>query len=120
MAEIREIASGLQFPEGPIAMSDGSVILVEIKRGTLTRVTPSGKIEVIAETGGGPNGAAIGPDGAAYICNDGGFEWHDVDGWLVPGSQPKDYTGGSIQRVDLKTGKVDTLYTEVDGHPLKG
>ena len=53
MAEIREIASGLQFPEGPIAMPDGSVILVEIKRGTLSRVTSDGKIEVVAETGGG-------------------------------------------------------------------
>ena len=28
-----EIANGLQFPEGPIAMPDGSVLLVEIKRG---------------------------------------------------------------------------------------
>ncbi|MGZ0187826.1 MAG: SMP-30/gluconolactonase/LRE family protein, partial [Alphaproteobacteria bacterium] len=49
------IADGLQFPEGPIAMPDGSVILVEIARKTLSRVTPGGKIEVIAELGGGPN-----------------------------------------------------------------
>ena len=35
---IREIAAGLQFPEGPIAMPDGSILLVEIRRGTLTRV----------------------------------------------------------------------------------
>ena len=40
---IREIASGLEFPEGPIAMDDGSVVLVEIARGTLTRVTPDGR-----------------------------------------------------------------------------
>ena len=33
MAQIREIASGLQFPEGPIALDDGSVLVVEIKRG---------------------------------------------------------------------------------------
>ncbi|MFZ2469308.1 MAG: SMP-30/gluconolactonase/LRE family protein, partial [Parvibaculum sedimenti] len=62
MSQPKLIASGLQFPEGPIAMPDGSVILVEIKRGTLTRVHPDGKAEVIATTGGGPNGAAIGPD----------------------------------------------------------
>ena len=40
--KIREIASGLQFPEGPVAMHDGSVVLVEIARGTLSRVLPDG------------------------------------------------------------------------------
>ena len=39
----KEIASGLRFPEGPVAMPDGSVILVEIARETLTRVMPDGK-----------------------------------------------------------------------------
>ena len=117
---MREIASGLLFPEGPIAMDDGSVILVEIARGTLSRVTPDGKIEVIAETGGGPNGAAIGPDGAVYICNNGGFEWHDVNGLLFAGDIADDYSGGRIERVDLKSGKVEVLYTEVNGNPLRG
>ena len=120
MAEITEITSGLQFPEGPIAMDDGSIVLVEIQRGTLSRVTPAGEIEVIAETGGGPNGAAIGPDGKCYICNNGGFEWHDRDGLTIPGEQPADYSGGRIERVDLDTGKVEVLYTECDGHPLRG
>jgi len=117
---MRELASGLQFPEGPIAMSDGSVLLVEIKRGTLSRVKPDGSIEVVAETGGGPNGAAIGPDGAVYVCNNGGFEWHEVAGFTVPGDQPASYTGGSIQRVELATGRVDVLYTACGGHPLRG
>ena len=120
MPEIREIASGLQFPEGPVAMPDGSVILVEIKRGTLTRVSPNGKTEVIAETGGGPNGAALGPDGHMDLTNDGGFEWHEIDGLLIPGNQPKDYSGGRIERVDLKTGKVEVLYTECNGNRLRG
>jgi gluconolactonase len=114
------ITTGLQFPEGPIAMPDGSVVLVEIKRGTLSRVTPDGKITVVAETGGGPNGAAIGPDGACYVCNNGGFEWHDLGGLLIPGNQPADYIGGRIQRVDLSTGKVRDLYTACDGRPLRG
>ena len=30
MAELREITTGLRFPEGPIAMPDGSVVLVEM------------------------------------------------------------------------------------------
>lgn len=117
---LRVIATDLQFPEGPIAMDDGSVVLVEIKRGTLTRVQPDGSVEIIAELGGGPNGAAIGPDGAVYVCNNGGFAWHDVGGLLIPGDQPPDYIGGRIQRVDLATGEVRDLYTECDGQPLRG
>lgn len=117
---MHEIASGLKFPEGPIAMPDGSVLVVEIMRGTLSRVTLTGEVTVVAETGGGPNGAAVGPDGAIYVCNNGGFEWHDVAGFTVPGNQPASYSGGSIQRVDLGSGRVETLYTECNGHPLRG
>ena len=75
----KEIASGLAFPEGPIALADGSVILVEIAGGRLTRISPTGKKQVVAELGGGPNGAAIGPDGKCYVCNNGGFTWHKDD-----------------------------------------
>ncbi|MDG2112456.1 MAG: SMP-30/gluconolactonase/LRE family protein, partial [Actinomycetota bacterium] len=117
---MQELATGLQFPEGPIAMDDGSVILVEIARGTLTRVQPDGTVEVVAECGGGPNGAAMGPDGAVYVCNNGGFSWRHEDGMLLPGVQPDDYTGGSIQRVELSTGEVTTVYTECDGWQLRG
>lgn len=120
MLEVREIATGLQFPEGPIAMADGSIILVEIARGTLSRVTPSGSVEVIADLGGGPNGAAMGPDGAIYVCNNGGFEWHSVNGLLLPGDRPADYETGRIERVDLATGRVDRLYETCDGNRLNG
>ncbi len=121
MTDITEIASGLKFPEGPIAMPDGSVILVEIARGTLSRVQPDGSVEVIAEPGGGPNGAAIGPDGACYICNNGGFIWHESStGLLFPGHQPADYSGGRIERIDLDTGEVTVLYSECDGVALCG
>ena len=103
------VASGLRFPEGPIAMADGSVLLVEIERGTLSRVGPDGTVEVVADCGGGPNGAAIGPDGKIYVCNNGGFDWVEQrgDGKCRP-CQSADYRGGSIQRVDLASGKVET------------
>jgi gluconolactonase len=113
------IATGLQFPEGPIVMPDGSVILVEIKRKTLTRVW-KGRQEVIANVGGGPNGAAIGPDGAIYITNNGGFEYHDMAGLTVPGHAAHDYVTGRIERVDLNTGKVERLYDKVGEHKLSG
>lgn len=120
MTEIRTIATGLLFPEGPIAMSDGSVVLVEIERGTLSRVTPDGAVSVIADLGGGPNGAAIGPDGACYITNNGGcFTFDRSMGVNIPGHVPDGWTGGSIQRVDLATGEFETLYTESSGRPLR-
>jgi gluconolactonase len=117
---MRIIASGLEFPEGPIAMPDGSVLLVEIARQTLTRVMPDGRAEIVANVPGGPNGAAVGPDGRIYICNNGGFEWVRAGGTLRPGGQSSSYVTGSIDIVDTKTGKVERLYDTCDGHPLRG
>ncbi|HEU4430583.1 MAG TPA: SMP-30/gluconolactonase/LRE family protein [Myxococcota bacterium] len=115
------VTDGLQFPEGPIAMADGSVVLVEIRRQTLTRVRPDGKHEIVAQLGGGPNGAAIGPDGAVYVTNNGGFQWHvGPDGSVAPHGTALDYKTGSIQRVDLKSGAVTTLYEQCDGRKLRG
>ena len=113
------LASGLQFPEGPIAMADGSVILVEIARGTLTRVW-NGRTEVIASLGGGPNGAAIGPDGNVYVCNSGGFEWHLLGALIYPGRAAADYTTGRIERVNLATGRFERLYDAFNGERLGG
>jgi gluconolactonase len=119
--DIELVAEGLSFPEGPIAMADGSVVLVEIRRGALSRVSPDGRIEVIAQLGGGPNGAAVGPDGAVYVCNNGGFEWIDGPGGITaPHGVAHDYVGGSIQRVDLSTGDVSIVYQDCDGRPLRG
>jgi len=114
------IATGLRFPEGPIGMPDGSVLLVEIEAATLTRVMPDGSTMIVARTGGGPNGAAIGPDGAVYICNNGGFRWHRSGDALRPVMQADDYSGGRIERVDLTTGAVSVLYTGTDEVRLRG
>ena len=116
------IASGLKFPEGPIYMNDGSILVVEIARGTLSRVDTSGNVNIVSELGGGPNGAAIGPDGYCYICNNGGFEWEiSEDGaGMRPILQANKYIGGSIQKIDLSTGEFITLYSESNGIPLKG
>jgi sugar lactone lactonase YvrE len=46
------IADGLGFPEGPIAMADGSVLFVEVARGALMRAWGDGRTEVVARTGG--------------------------------------------------------------------
>ena len=121
MPEIREITSGLLYPEGPVAMDDGSVIVTELQAGRLVRVQPDGAKDVVAELGGSANGAAVGPDGMMYVCNNGGLKLIEVDGNLTPGDGlPDDYIGGRIQRVDIRTGKAETLYTECNGHQLRG
>ena len=106
------LALGLRFPEGPIACADGSLLVVEIAGGRLTRISPQGERTVLAELGGGPNGAAIGPDGRCYVCNNGGFRWHEKAGRLAPAGTAAGYQGGRIEAVDLRSGKVDILYTK--------
>jgi gluconolactonase len=122
-APITEIASGLEFPEGPVWMPDGSVVVTELKGRRLSRVRPDGSTDTVAETGGSPNGAALGPDGALYVANSGGWEFHEVEGLgltIPAGEQPPDYSGGRIERVDPATGDVKVLYTDCDGIELVG
>jgi len=116
MDEVRILATGLGFPEGPVAMPDGSVILTEIRNGRCSRVTADGKVSVFSETGGGPNGLAVGPDGALYLCNNGGSRY--VEGKSMGQGPHPDYKHGSIQRLDRNTGEAKTLYIECDGHKL--
>jgi gluconolactonase len=118
--EIRTLAEGLEFPEGPVALGDGSVVVVEIAAGRLTRVMPGGAKTVAALPGGGPNGAAIGPDGKCYVCNNGGFEWVVEGRHRRPFLQARDYAGGRIERVDLATGAVECLYRGAGEVSLKG
>jgi gluconolactonase len=122
MAELRHIADGLGFPEGPVAMEDGSVVVVEIANGRITRVSPDGEKQTVAEPGGGPNGAAIGPDGKLYVANNGGsFRYEQVQGMNFPSQPPPDtWNGGRIERIDLDSAEVDVLYEECDGRGLRG
>jgi gluconolactonase len=115
---IDELTRGLEFPEGPIAMDDGSVLVVEIEGGNLTRVSQDGTRTVVGRCGGGPNGAAIGPDGHAYVCNDGGLGFTTIDGIRQPFELAADNKGGSIQRVDLATGAVETVYSHCGDTPI--
>jgi len=122
MPEFTTVATGLRFPEGPVAMPDGSVILVEIAAGRITRVRPDGSKEVVATPGGGPNGLAMGPDGKLYCCNNGGFNYVEhPSGLLIPHGQADNYSGGRIERIDIETGAVEVLYKDGDfGRVLRG
>ena len=69
--ELTVVAEGLGFPEGPVATQDGTLYFVDIFHQTLMRLEDGSKPELVAGIRGGPNGLAIGPDGHAYVCNNG-------------------------------------------------
>lgn len=108
MTKFEVIAEGLGFPEGPVAMADGSVIVVEAFAGKITRCWNGGK-ETVCDIGDGPNGAAIGPDGALYVCNNGG---------VGPDYVARPDRAGRIERVDLATGKFERVYASCGDTPL--
>lgn len=116
MSDLRMLAAGLRFPEGPVAMAAGSVVLGEIAGGAVTRVEPDGTCTEIGKAGGGPNGLALGPDGALYVCNNGGNEY--AEGGFLSTGPSRDYAGGYIQRIDLMTGETRLLYTHCGAHKL--
>jgi gluconolactonase len=116
MAELRIVTSGLRFPEGPVAMADGTVILGEIAGAVVTRIAADGTKSAVGAAGGGPNGLATGPDGALYVCNNGGNEY--AQGGFLSTGPAKDYQSGSIQRIDPRTGETRVLYRACNGHKL--
>ena len=118
MTNFEVMGEDVAFPEGPVACDDGSVIVGEIRREQVTRVKPDGTKQHIAKIDGGPNGLAFGPDGALYCCNNGGFAWEAGNDWPI-GVSPT-YTSGSIDRINVSTGKVEKLYTACDGTKLAG
>jgi gluconolactonase len=115
LPEFKVLATGMGFPEGPLALPDGSVLVTEIRNQQIQRIYPDGRVDVIA-CPGGPNGLARGPDGAIYICNNGG-SWYLPNHFASMGPAA-DYEGGSIDRLDLVTGVVTKLYTHCGEHKL--
>ena len=119
--EFRTLAEGLQFPEGPVALVDGSVVLVEIAAGALTRIAADGDEDACRTAWRRPQRRGGGSRRQmSTIANNGGFEWHREGGHIRPLTQARDYAGGRIERVDLATGAAEVLYRDCGEVPLKG
>lgn len=116
MSDIEIIARGLGFPEGPVAMGNGSIIFTEINGGWVSRLSADGEVSRLGAAAGGPNGLAIAPDGALILCNNGGMEY--LPGNFRGVGPAHDYEYGSIERIDPVTGARTLLYKEVNGRLL--
>jgi gluconolactonase len=117
---LKELASGLRFPEGPVWMPDGGIALVEIEARRITHIAANGTKRTIAQMTGGPNGLARGTDGMLYVTNNGGFNWRETPHGLFPVAQADDYSGGRIERVDPASGRIDVICTSCNGRGLRG
>jgi gluconolactonase len=125
-ARVRELARGLAFPEGPTLADDGAVLVSEMAAGHVTRVAPDGSTEVVAETGGGPNGLGRLPDGRLLVCQGGGSRWQrrpwpfDLPGSVdltLPAGPADDSLTPQVQVVD-REGAVTMLtdrFVGIDG-----
>jgi len=104
------LAEGLRFPEGPVWLGPRRVAFTEI-RGQCVSLWDDGSVRCIAVTGGGANGATLGPDGALYVANNGGLSLGHEGRWTAPDPIP-----GRIQRVTL-AGEVTDVAVELPGVP---
>jgi gluconolactonase len=102
------IADGLHVPEGPYAHEDGSLTFTEQLAGRVSRYD-DGEVSVVAVTGGAPNSAIGGSDGALYVCQNGGV----VGAWRSPAPVTP-----QVQRI-LPGGAVETVAVRVAGRDLR-
>ncbi len=102
------LAEGLDFPEGPVWLRTERVAFTQI-RGQCVSLYDRGTVSRIATTGGGANGATLGPDGALYVANNGGLSLGHEGRWLAPEPIP-----GRIQRVTL-AGEVRDVAVDLPG-----
>lgn len=110
MENLRLIAEGLGWPEGPTVAVDGSVVFVECYGSRLSRWTAAHGVSELVNVTGGPNSSIFGSEGELYVCQNGGT----VGPWRAPVM-----TAAGIQVVS-PSGRVSKLVTEIDGLKLNG
>lgn len=93
--EPRVVASGLGFPEGPVYLGAGDIVVTEIRGQRVTRCS-NGALRPLARLGGGPNGATLGTDGVVWVANNGGLSLGPGGYWFA-----EEFVDGRIQRVTL-------------------
>ncbi|MGH9031873.1 MAG: SMP-30/gluconolactonase/LRE family protein [Acidimicrobiia bacterium] len=76
------VVGGVRFGEGPVwcppdsPVGKGTLVVTSVCDGKLVRVFPDEqRFEELADTGGGPNGIALGTDGTFVVTQNGGIDF---------------------------------------------
>jgi gluconolactonase len=102
------VATGIPFGEASVWCADGTLVVPSVAAGALYRVRPAdGRTEVVARTGGGPNGIAPLSDGGFLVCQNGGFDFA-AQGLHIEGIPPYEPVRAGLQRVHVD-GRVEYL-----------
>jgi gluconolactonase len=102
-AMMRTLAGDLGFTEGPLITERGEIVCVSISEGMLHHISSDGSATVLADLGGGPNGACPGPNGEIYVAQNGG-------NWMVGGGKGVKTESG-VQAVRARDGDTRWVTT---------
>lgn len=101
------VVDGIGFGEGPVWCPDGTLVCTSVAAGLLWRVRPESHTkDLVADVGGGANGAALASDGGFLVTNNGGVDLSKTGVF----ADPPPYRPGTpgLQRVS-PTGDVTYL-----------
>jgi sugar lactone lactonase YvrE len=109
MTALQIHVEGLGFPEGPVALPDGSIAFVDLVHCKI-RVYRDGVCRELCSVPGAPNGMRLGPDGVLTVCNNGGIG--PIGKGLLGFADPQ--INGRLQRVTLD-GRWSDFATNLPG-----
>ncbi len=108
--QLSKVGLGVRRPEDVVVSKDGRVWLSD-QNSAAAEVLPDGTLNRVGAAGGSPNGINMDAQGRILIANVGGLDGESADTPAVGG-------GGPLQRLDVETGEIEVLASEVDGRPL--
>jgi gluconolactonase len=114
MSGAEVVVDGVRLGEGPVWRPDlGDLVCTSVCDGLLWRIdTDRGAKELLADTGGGPNGAALWRDGGLLVTQNGGIDYAKFPAGMFGEDVPTRRATPGLQRVD-PDGKV--RYVADDG-----
>jgi len=70
--ELRIVATGMTFTEGPLWLADGTLLFQDLKASRTHAVDPDGMLRTVRDNTKGANGQTFGPDGRIIFCEQDG------------------------------------------------
>ena len=77
--DIKLLAGGLNYPEGPTLDSEGNLYFVEFRNNKISKVTPDGNVSTVVQVGTQNNGLIRDKDGNFFVCDWKGKAIYKVD-----------------------------------------